>query len=137
MNALNEFLVGFHGGLNAQGFFNTPIAPSRRILMPEGEKYAIIQEHLNATITMVLPNHQTDSEDEGKAAVDEDIEDIMNEAEGLEKKDEAPVVQIETPDSIESDADLSEKMERSARTVIDTCMDLRRGENILLSLIHI
>ncbi len=100
--------------------------------MPEGEKYAIIQEHLNATITMVLPNHQTDSEDEGKAAVDQDIEDIMNEAEGLEKKDEAPVVQIETPDSIESDADLSEKMERSARTVIDTCMDLRRGENILI-----
>ena len=100
--------------------------------MPEWEKYAIIQEHLNATITMVLPNHQTDSEDEGKAAVDQDIEDIMNEAEGLEKKDEAPVVQIETPDSIESDADLSEKMERSARTVIDTCMDLRRGENILI-----
>ena len=100
--------------------------------MPEGEKYAIIQEHLNATITMVLPNHQTDSEDEGKAAVDQDIEDIMNEAEGLEKKDEAPVVQIETSDSIESDADLSEKMERSARTVIDTCMDLRRGENILI-----
>ena len=132
LNALNEFLVGFHGRLNAQGFFNTPIAPSRRILMPEGEKYAIIQEHLNATITMVLPNHQTDSEDEGKAAVDQDIEDIMNEAEGLEKKDEAPVVQIETPSSIESDADLSEKMERSARTVIDTCMDLRRGENILI-----
>jgi len=132
LNALNEFLVGFHGWLNAQGFFNTPIAPSRNILMPEVEKYAIIQEHLNATITMVLPNHQNGSEDEGEAAVDQDIEDIMNEAEGLEKKDAAPVVQIETPDSIENGANQNEKMERSARTVIDTCMDLRRGENILI-----
>ena len=105
LNALNEFLIGFHGRLNPQGFFNTPIALSRQILMPAGEKYAIIQEHLNATITMVLPNHQNGSEDEGEAAVDQDIEDIMNEAEGLEKKDAAPVVQIETPDSIESDAD--------------------------------
>ena len=30
------------------------------------------------------------------------------------------------------EADVAEKMARSAQTVIDTCMDLRRGENILI-----
>ena len=30
------------------------------------------------------------------------------------------------------EADVAEKMARSAQTVIETCMDLRRGENILI-----
>ena len=56
----------------------------------------------------------------------------MNEAEGL---GEDSGVKIPEPLSEESEgeaADTVEKMARSARTVIDTCMDVRRGENILI-----
>ena len=55
----------------------------------------------------------------------------MNEAEGVQ--DESGITLPESiPESEEEDISLEEKMARSARTVIDTCMDVRRGENILI-----
>ena len=80
---------------------------------------------------MVLPFAEKFGErDDGP--LDQDIEDIMNEAEGLEDEDEpVPNLPVETVDD-ENDVDFSEKMAKSARTVIDVCMDLRRGENILI-----
>jgi len=82
---------------------------------------------------MVLPFRRKGSgKGDDDDVVDQDIEDIMNEAEGL---GEDSGVKIPEPLSEESEgeaADTVEKMARSARTVIDTCMDVRRGENILI-----
>lgn len=81
---------------------------------------------------MVLPFRRKGSGKDDDEVVDQDIEDIMNEAEGL---GEDSGVTIPEPFSEETDGEevnASEKMARSARTVIDTCMDVRRGENILI-----
>ena len=96
------------------------------------EKNAHIQEHLNGTPNMVLPFRRKDSVGDDDDPLDQDIEDIMNAAEGLgdehESAQDIPAEAVPEEDEIE----LSEKMEKSARTVIDICMDLRRGENILI-----
>ena len=82
---------------------------------------------------MVLPFRRKGSgKGDDDDVVDQDIEDIMNEAEGL---GEDSGVKIPEPLSEESEGEAAntvEKMARSARTVIDTCMDVRRGENILI-----
>ncbi|MGB0515938.1 MAG: aminopeptidase [Poseidonia sp.] len=80
---------------------------------------------------MVLPFRRKGSDEDEDEVVDQDIEDIMNEAEGVQ--DESGITLPESiPESEEEDISLEEKMARSARTVIDTCMDVRRGENILI-----
>ncbi|MEC7504924.1 MAG: hypothetical protein VX524_06580, partial [Candidatus Thermoplasmatota archaeon] len=80
---------------------------------------------------MVLPFRRKGSGKDDDEPVDQDIEDIMNEAEGLSEEEE-PVVQEPVEEETGDELDLKEKMAKSARTVIDTCMDLRRGENILI-----
>ncbi len=92
---------------------------------------AHIEEQSNATVTMALPFRRKGSEGEDGPEVDLDIEDILAEAEG----DPAPVVAgppEEEPTEKEEELDEHQKMLNSALTVIDTCMDLRRGENILI-----
>ncbi len=81
---------------------------------------------------MVLPFRRKGSDEDEDGVVDKDIEDIMNEAEGL--GDASGITLPETPDEggDEGEMDPAEKMANSARTVIDTCMDVRRGENILI-----
>ena len=80
---------------------------------------------------MVLPFRRKGSVEDEDEVVDQDIEDIMNEAEGVQ--DESGITLPESiPENEEEDISLEEKMARSARTVIDTCMDVRRGENILI-----
>ena len=80
---------------------------------------------------MVLPFRRKGSGKDDDEPVDQDIEDIMNEAEGLSEEEE-PEVQEPVEEETGDELDLKEKMAKSARTVIDTCMDLRRGENILI-----
>lgn len=80
---------------------------------------------------MALPFRRKGSEGEEGPEVDLDIEDILDEAEG----EPAPVVAEppeEEPIEKEEELDEHQKMLNSALTVIDTCMDLRRGENILI-----
>ena len=80
---------------------------------------------------MALPFRRKGSEGEDGPEVDLDIEDILDEAEG----EPAPVVAgppEEEPTEKEEELDEHQKMLNSALTVIDTCMDLRRGENILI-----
>ena len=92
---------------------------------------AHIEEQSNATVTMALPFRRKGSEGEDGPEVDLDIEDILDEAEG----EPAPVVAeptAEEPTEKEEELDEHQKMLNSALTVIDTCMDLRRGENILI-----
>jgi leucyl aminopeptidase (aminopeptidase T) len=95
-------------------------------------KNAHIQEHLNGTPNMVLPFRRKGSGSDDEDPLDQDIEDIMNEADGLGDEHEVPQDTAEEAMPEEDDIEFSEKMAKSARTVIDTCMDLRRGENILI-----
>ena len=81
---------------------------------------------------MVLPFRRKGSGKDDDEPVDQDIEDIMDEAEGLVDEEEPTPLATLEDDEEENGLDLSEKMARSARTVIDTCMDVRRGENILI-----
>ena len=80
---------------------------------------------------MALPFRRKGSEGDDDPDVDLDIEDILDEAE----REPAPVIaepRSEEPPSDEEELDEHQKMLNSALTVIDTCMDLRRGENILI-----
>ena len=80
---------------------------------------------------MVLPFRRKGSDEDDDDIVDQDIEDIMNEAEGLGEESGVTIPETSGEDD-DDDVDPAEKMARSARTVIDTCMDVRRGENILI-----
>jgi len=81
---------------------------------------------------MVLPFRRKGSGSDDEDPLDQDIEDIMNEADGLGDEHEPVQDTAEETMPEEDDIEFSEKMAKSARTVIDTCMDLRRGENILI-----
>ena len=73
---------------------------------------------------MVLPFRRKGSDEDDDDIVDQDIEDIMNEAEGLGEESGVTIPETSGEDD-DDDVDPAEKMARSARTVID------------LSLIHI
>ncbi len=81
---------------------------------------------------MVLPFRRKGSDEDDDDIVDQDIEDIMNEAEGLGEESGVTIPETSVEDDDVDNVDPAEKMARSARTVIDTCMDVRRGENILI-----
>ena len=81
---------------------------------------------------MVLPFWRKGSGKDDDEVVDQDIEDIMNEAEGLSEDSGVTIPEPLSEETEDKEVDASEKMARSARTVIDTCMDVRRGENILI-----
>ena len=81
---------------------------------------------------MVLPFRRKGSDGDDDEVVDQDIEDIMNEAEGLGEESGMTIPAPSTDEGDDGEVDVTEKMAKSARTVIDTCMDVRRGENILI-----
>lgn len=81
---------------------------------------------------MVLPFRRKGSDGEEDDLVDADIEQVVDLAEG----EPEPVTLDQELDQESQEEELEvgheEKMAKSALTVIDTCMDLRRGENILI-----
>ena len=81
---------------------------------------------------MVLPFRRKGSDGDDDEVVDQDIEDIMNEAEGLGEESGMTIPEPATDEDEDGEVDVAEMMAKSARTVIDTCMDVRRGENILI-----
>ena len=81
---------------------------------------------------MVLPFRRKGSDGDDDDVVDQDIEDIMNEAEGFGEDSGVTIPAPSTDEGDDGGVDVTEKMAKSARTVIDTCMDVRRGENILI-----
>ena len=81
---------------------------------------------------MVLPFRRKGSDGDDDEVVDQDIEDIMNEAEGLGEESGMTIPEPAYDEGEDGEVDVAEMMAKSARTVIDTCMDVRRGENILI-----
>lgn len=83
---------------------------------------------------MALPFRRKGSDGEDDDGLDQDLQDIINEAEGDGETTFITPTQSEDNVEEEDEDTLShdQKMSRSALTVIDTCMDLRRGENILI-----
>jgi leucyl aminopeptidase (aminopeptidase T) len=137
MNVLNPFdklLINSHITKKGQDFFNAPIKDCLQVLNGLLNKNAHIEERLNATVSMALPFRRKGSEDEDHQEEDQDLHDILNEADGATSQGvlTVPNAENEPADENEGEVPLEEKMNRSALTVIDTCMDLRRGENILI-----
>ena len=85
---------------------------------------------------MVSPFRRKGQDDSSEITDDSDLDDAVAENEGIaieEEMNSATDVE-ETHDDAHAHDDVDEHllMEKSANTVIDTCMDLRRGENILI-----
>lgn len=118
--------------MNPPCFFNAPIpfiAIEVNIFLL---KKAHIEERLNSTLNMALPFRRNGSEGKEAQDIDSDIEEILDLAEG---QPEAVLADLEPAVDTEVDDEgvgHDERMAKSALTVIDTCMDLRRGENILI-----
>ncbi len=117
-----------------QGLLNAPTDALHGGLNFFCGNYAHIEERLNATFTMALPFRRKGSDGEDDDGLDQDLQDIINEAEGDGETTFITPTQSEEDVEEEDEDTLSheQKMSRSALTVIDTCMDLRRGENILI-----
>ena len=85
---------------------------------------------------MVSPFRRKGQDDSSEITDDSDLDDAVAENEGIaieEEMNSATDVE-ETHDDAHAHNDVDERllMGKSANTVIDTCMDLRRGENILI-----
>ena len=85
---------------------------------------------------MVSPFRRKGQDDSSEITDDSDLDDAVSENEGIAIEEEinsATDVE-ETHDDAHAHDDVDEHllMGKSANTVIDTCMDLRRGENILI-----
>lgn len=117
-----------------QGLLNAPTDALHGGLNFFCGNYAHIEERLNATFTMALPFRRKGLDGEDDDGLDKDLQDIINEAEGDGETTFITPTQSEEDVEEEDEDTLSheQKMSRSALTVIDTCMDLRRGENILI-----
>ena len=81
---------------------------------------------------MALPFRRKGSDGEEDETVDRDLEDIIDLEEGVPLETGAAPTTSEEPLADLDELDPEERRKRSAVTVIDTCMDLRRGENVLI-----
>lgn len=81
---------------------------------------------------MVLPFRRKGSDGEEGDLVDADIQQVVDLAEGEPEPVTMDQELDQESDGEELEVGHEEKMAKSALTVIDTCMDLRRGENILI-----
>ncbi len=85
---------------------------------------------------MVSPFRRKGKDSTSITSEDLDLDEAVNESEVIALGDGEPSP-AELLESVEvkpeeANVDMEELMEKSAITVIDTCMDLRRGENILI-----
>ncbi|RJU97680.1 MAG: hypothetical protein DWC10_04320, partial [Candidatus Poseidoniales archaeon] len=81
---------------------------------------------------MALPFRRKGSDGEEDETVDRDLEDIIDLEEGVPLETDVEQTTPEEPPVNLDEMDPEERKRRSAVTVIDTCMDLRRGENVLI-----
>lgn len=85
---------------------------------------------------MVSPFRRKGKDATPKTSEDPDLDEAINEVEviALDDGESSPPEVLESVEVEEDelDGDMGELMEKSAVAVIDICMDLRRGENILI-----
>jgi len=130
LDTLDEFVIQFHDAFNPRCFFKTA-------LQTQGWKQAFldpvnahIQEAVKLADDMDLPAHPEGDTGEMVTDIDADMEDILN---ASEKRSGEVVLPLQSASHDESeDLDHGARMTRSALTVVDTCMDVRRGENVLI-----
>jgi leucyl aminopeptidase (aminopeptidase T) len=137
MNVLHSFeklFVHSHITKKRRAFFNARMAPYPQVLSTLESNYAHIEERLKATATMVLPFRRKGTKGEDHHVEDPDLNDVLDQEDEEATSGLLTVADGEQSDegNDEEDLPLEEKMSRSALTVIDTCMDIRRGENILI-----
>jgi len=132
LNALEKLLVEVHASYTASCFFNAPLRQVGPEVNGFGLKKAHIEERLNSTLIMALPFRRNGTEGNEGSDVDSDIEEILDLAEGQPEAVLADLEPAKNPEGEDEVMGHDERMAKSALTVIDTCMDLRRGENILI-----
>ena len=85
---------------------------------------------------MVSPFRRKGKDGIPKTSEDPDLDEAVNESEIIALDDSQPAppeaLQPVEVEEDESEDKMDELMEKSAVTVVDICMDLRRGENILI-----
>lgn len=91
---------------------------------------AHIEEELQPASTMARPFRKKGVDNSPSGPVDEDLEALLDEEEGMP----APVEASDATGQEDEQRELTpeEAMTASARMVIETCMDIRRGENLLI-----
>ncbi len=72
-----------------------------------------------------MARKRQDVPDDARLEQDEDLEEIVDSVIGVEDKDS-------TLGGKEGEASISEQLDASARMIVETCMDIRRGENVLI-----
>ena len=75
---------------------------------------------------LIMARKKQDKPDETRHNSDEDLEEIVDSVIGTEDKENQS---SNTPDNEPS---VDEKLAASAKMVVETCMDIRRGENVLI-----
>ena len=108
-----------------------------------GKMVEQILPHLQDARRIGLAMAKTFSENDDSEAIkkDEEIEQAVAELEGLTERTpteaganpvRAPRPEDDTPFDQLTAEEITEQLQRSGKMVIDTCMDIRRGENVLI-----
>ena len=73
-----------------------------------------------------MARKKQDVPDETRLEQDDDLEDIVDSVIGTDYKEKTSEI------SENSEASIEELLSASAKMVVETCMDIRRGENVLI-----
>ena len=73
-----------------------------------------------------MAKKKQDVPDDTRLEQDEDLEEIVDSVIGVEDKDTTP------GNNDGDDSSIEELLSASAKMVVQTCMDIRRGENVLI-----
>ena len=75
---------------------------------------------------LIMARKKQDTPDETRHNSDEDLEEIVDSVIGTEDKEK------QSPNTPNDEPSVDEKLAASAKMVVETCMDIRRGENVLI-----
>ena len=78
-----------------------------------------------------MARKKQDVPDDNRLEQDDDLEDIVDSVIGTEDKEKTSEI------SENSEASIEELLSASAKMVVETCMDIRRGENVQSNLMFI
>ena len=75
---------------------------------------------------LTMAKKQQDNPDDSRLESDEDLDDVVDSVIGAEENSK------EITDSGTEEVSIEELLAASAKMVVETCMDIRRGENVLI-----